>query len=81
MLKMEKAYDIKVLGSRLKARGLVIAEDALEKVLEESCDWLAESAEISKTPFDDIVAVAIPMVKKEALKAIDKIDGVEGNLL
>jgi hypothetical protein len=74
---MEKAYDLKNLASRLTARGLEVAEDAAIIILEETCDWSQESAVLSKTPLDDILAVAAPLIKKEAMKYADKIDGVE----
>lgn len=75
---MVKAYDVKELVAKYKARGLDIAEDAAIMILEETMDWVEESAKISTTPYDDIVAVVIPVAKKEAMKAIDKIDGKVG---
>ena len=71
----KKAYDVKVLMEKLKARGLDLAEEAAGMVVEEVADWVVESAAISKTPFDDVAAVVMPTLKKEAMKAIDKIDG------
>lgn len=73
-----KAYDFSKLSAKLKARGLDLAEDAAIIVLEETLDWVAESALISKTPFDDIVVVAMPALKKTAMEYVDKIDGKEG---
>jgi hypothetical protein len=71
----KKAYDLKVLTAKLKARGLDLAEEAAVIILEETTDWVTESAIISKTPFDDVAAVAMPALKKIALSEIDKIDG------
>ena len=72
---MEKAYDFKVLVEKLKARGLDLAEDAAGLMLEELCDWVVESSAVSATPFDDVLAVVMPTLKKEAAKMVDKIDG------
>ena len=75
---MEKAYDVKVLLEKLKDRGLDLAEEAAVIVVEEVCDWVVESAAVSATPFDDVAAVVMPALKKEAVKLADKIDGEEG---
>jgi len=75
---MEKAYDLKVLTAKLKARGLDFAEEAATIIVEETCDWITESAPISKTPYDDMLAIVIPPAKKMILEAVDKIDGEVG---
>jgi hypothetical protein len=72
---MEKAYDFKALLSGCKERGLDLAEDAAVIFVEELSDWVVESAQKSKTPLDDIAAVAMPLIKREILKFVDKIDG------
>lgn len=74
----KKAYDVKVLMAKFKAKGLDLAEEAAIMVIEETCDWVSESAIISKTPFDDVLVAVMPTLKKEAVKAADKIDGQEG---
>ncbi len=75
-LTAEQAYKISILGERLKSKGLVLAEDALLLIVDETFDFVSESALVSKTPYDDIVVVVIP-VAKQKLKAdfVDKIDG------
>ena len=73
-----KAYDLKKLTERLKARGLDVAEEAAAVIVEELSDWVVESAPISKTPFDDVLVAVMPIMKKELLKVVDKIDGQEG---
>lgn len=73
-----KAYDVKVLTEKLKARGLDLAEEAATIIVEETFNWVAESAPISKTPYDDMLMVVIPPVKKMILTEVDKIDGQEG---
>ena len=74
----QKAYDLKKLTERLKVRGLDVAEEAAAVIVEELSDWVIESAPISKTPFDDVLVAVMPIMKKELLKVVDKIDGEEG---
>lgn len=74
----KKAYDLKVLTARFKARGLDLAEEAAAIIVEETCDWIVESAPISKTPYDDMLIIVIPPAKKMILETVDKIDGQEG---
>ena len=75
---MTKAYDIKELVAKLKARGLDIAEEAAKIVVEETLNWTEESCTISPTPYDDILKVIIPVIKPKIMTAIDKIDGQVG---
>lgn len=74
----KKAYDVKALAAKLKARGLDLAEEAAMIIVEETSDWVVESAAISATPFDDVLAVVMPTLKKEVAKQVDKIDGEVG---
>jgi len=75
---MEKAYDLKELGIKLKDRGLDIAEEALVIVAEEVFDFFEESAKLSETPYDDMALLILPQIKKMALEQIDKVDGEQG---
>ena len=75
---MEKAYDLKVLGERLKAKGLIVAEDAAEQVYDELRAWFEESAKLSATPYDDMALIVLPQVDVLVKEQIDKIDGEEG---
>lgn len=75
---MEKAYDVKVLAEKLKARGLDVAEEAAKIIVEEAFAWVEESAKASETPYDNMGLIVLPELKKLALGAVDKIDGVEG---
>lgn len=72
---MEKAYDVKALSEKLKARGLDVAEEAAKIIVEESFAWIEESAKLSATPYDDMGLVILPHLKKIALTQVDKIDG------
>ena len=74
----EKAYDIKDLGEKLKAKGLDIAEDASVLVLGSVIDWLQESAVKSENKVDDIVAPLLGAIKPYILDQIDRIDGKKG---
>lgn len=75
---MEKAYDLKELASKLKSKGLDVAEDAAKHVVEGVVEWFEESAKLSATPYDDMALIVLPQVKKMALEAVDKIDGQVG---
>lgn len=73
-----KPYDLAVLGQKLKAKGLDVAEESLKILVNETLDWVAESAPASPNKIDDVVAMAIPFIKPKILEAVDKIDGQEG---
>lgn len=75
---MEKAYDLKNLLERLKDKGLDLAEDAAEIIVNETFDWVEDSAKMSETPYDDMGLVVLPKLKELALEGVDKIDGKEG---
>ena len=72
-----KAYDLKVLGARLKAKGLIEAEDAAGSIYSELKVWIEESAVISKTPYDNMALIIFPQLDNLILPQIDKIDGEE----
>lgn len=71
-------YDVKKLGARLKAKGLVVVEDGAEVFVEEVFDWATEEALASDNKVDDILAVILPAVKPFIMGQVDKIDGEEG---
>jgi hypothetical protein len=75
---MEKAYDLKELGKRLKAKGLIELEDAAEEIYKELKGWLKESAALSATPYDDIAVPFLDNLDKFVIPQIDKIDGQPG---
>lgn len=70
-----KAYDLKVLVEKLKARGLDIAEDMAMVVIEETSAWVVESAVISENKIDDVAALGMPQLVGLVKKFADKIDG------
>lgn len=69
------AYDIKVLGEKLKSRGLNVAEDALKGLVEDVFSWVEDSVKESATPYDDIALGVLPVIKSATLSKIDQIDG------
>jgi hypothetical protein len=73
-----KAYDVKVLLSKLKARGLDIAEEMAIVVIEETSAWVVESAAISENKIDDLAALGMPQLVVLAKGLADKIDGQVG---
>lgn len=75
---MEKAYDLKDLGKKLSDAGLPVLEDVAEKVLENVVAWLKESAALSKTPYDDMALVVLPLIEEKIKKEINKINKIEG---
>lgn len=75
---MEKAYDVKVLLERLKAKGLDLAEKGLVDTLDTVNEWVGESAKLSATPLDDMAhGVGQPFVAFVKTK-IDLLDGQAG---
>ncbi len=78
---MEKPYDLKALGEKLKAKGLPVAEAALEKTAAETYvavkEWLTESAVQSENKIDDVVVAFLGQADAavaDIIKGID-IDG------
>jgi len=70
-----KAYDVKVLVAKLKARGLDVAEDMAMVLIDEVSAWVVESAVISENKVDDIAALGMPELVKIVKQLADKIDG------
>ena len=50
---MDKAYDVKALAEKLKARGLDVAEDVATEVLGAVFEFFEESAVLSENKYDD----------------------------
>lgn len=75
---MEKAYDIKGLEAKLKAKGLPEVEQLAEKVYEATKEWYVESAALSEGKIDDMTVPFIGFVDGIVKPQLDKIDGQEG---
>ena len=72
---MQKAYDLKALAIRLKAKGLIQAEDLAIDVYMEMKHWIRESAMLSENPYDDIGIPFLKQLDEVIMPQIDKIDG------
>lgn len=70
-----KAYDVSVLLSKMKARGLDIAEDMAMVAIEEIAAWVQESAALSENKIDDVAALGMPQLVNLVKQLADKIDG------
>lgn len=75
---MLRPYEGAALLAKLKGRGLDLAEETVKITVEETLNWISESAALSATPFDDIALIVVPKLKELALAATDKIDGQVG---
>lgn len=75
---MEKAYDLKDLGERLKKNGLNLAEEEVKMVYAETKGWLRDSAVLSTNKIDDLVAPFLDQLDPIVLPVVDKIDGEVG---
>lgn len=76
---MEKAFDVKVLGERLKAQGLPMAEEAIEKLLAETFGWVKESCALHDNIYLKAVGpLVVDAVAPLIAAQVDKIDGQPG---
>lgn len=79
---MEKAYDLKALGEKVKEEakkeGLTFAEEAVESLAKAAYkgfkEWMKESAVLSETKIDDFLAPFYDQVDAIVMPQIDKID-------
>lgn len=77
-MEMKEAYQLKVLGEKLKAKGLDKAEEMAGEIYVELKAWLEEGAAKSTTPFDDMVVPFLENLDAIVMPQIDKIDGQVG---
>lgn len=79
---MDKAYDLKDLGLKLKGKGLPVLEEAAEAAAGQCYlalkEWLQESALLSENKLDDVVMPFLGHLDGIVLPLIDKIDKKEG---
>jgi len=61
------AYDVKVLGEKVKKRALV----ALKGVVTDAAAWVTDSIKESPTPYDDLALAVVPSIEAWAVKQID----------
>lgn len=73
---MEKAYDVKALLEKCRAKGGPEAEKLAKANFEAMMEWLEESAVMSENKIDDVaVPLATATLKPIVMKALDQIDG------
>jgi len=79
---MKRAYDLKELGQMIVAEakkdGLALAEETLEKlgkaVYTGTKQWARESAVLSTTPIDDLIAPFYDQVDRFVIPQIERLD-------
>jgi len=71
-MKMEKAYDIKDLVSKINIKE--IGEEGAKQAAKAVFAWLKESAQLSSTPFDNILIPVLEMAEPKVLEELDKIN-------
>lgn len=77
---MEKAFDLKNLEDRLKAKGLVAVEGLAKIIASEVLDWCSESCLVDENVFVKAVgAPAVALLRPIVMSAVDKIDSIEGD--
>lgn len=76
---MEKAFELKALGEKLKSKGLPVLEETAKQVYEGTKEWLLESAAMKGGIIGGIVPVAISAIDAFIEEKIDSIDGEKGN--
>lgn len=69
---MEKAYDIKDLVSKINIKE--IGEEGAKQAAKAVFAWLKESAQLSSTPFDNILIPVLEMAEPKVLEELDKIN-------
>lgn len=82
---MEKPFDIKELGARIKAKSLDVkgvaldlAEDELKVIAEETLGWVQDSVIATENRVDDLAVPVLGILKPLIMKEIDKVDGKVG---
>lgn len=71
---MEKAYDFKGLVDELKDQGLEVAEESAKVVIKAVFKWLDKSADLSSTPYDNMLKILYPQIEQFALEQAEKIN-------
>lgn len=71
---MEKPFDVKDLGEKLKAAGLELAEENVKVLLPIFLDWIEDSVKMTENKFDDFFMMARPQIEAVLMPAIEKIN-------
>jgi hypothetical protein len=75
---MVTAFDTAVLLEKLKAQGIPMAEDLVEKLALVVLEWTEESVMVHPNPYVKFVAPVLATIKPMIMAEIDKIDGTIG---
>lgn len=79
---MTKAWELKNLADRLKAKGLEAAEKVLKVVAGETLDWASESCLLSDKTYVKFAAPLFAGIKPIVISQIDRLDGkIEGGVV
>lgn len=79
LAEMQKPFDKEALVAEMKAQGLPVLEEAVEKALVAFLSWLKKSGEIHENPYvKALVPSAVDIAQPLVLGQADKIDGVIG---
>ena len=71
---MEKPFDVKDLGEKLKAAGLELAEENVKVLLPIFLDWIEDSVKMTENKFDDFFVVIRPQLEATLNPLIEKIN-------
>lgn len=76
--KSESTVAMKAMVKELKAAGLNVGEDAAREVIKAVFKALPAFVLATENKYDDMLVLLIPVIEKEILAKVDKIDGQEG---
>lgn len=76
---MDKAFELKSLVEKIKAKGAPATEEMVEQNLAAFFEWLEESAAMSENQLiKGAIPMAVAVIKPMLKKPVDQIDGKEG---
>ncbi len=71
-------WSLQALLEKYKEKGLPIAENMVEELLEATTDWISESAAADDKSWNDFIIPLMPLMKSAYKPLVDKIDGQPG---
>lgn len=77
-MELKEAFETKALENALKAEGLPVLEETVEKIVKVVFDWTKSSLKIHPNPYLKFAVPVVEAVEPLALGQIDKIDGLPG---
>lgn len=76
---MTKPYDTQALIEKARKYGGPDAEKLIKANWMALKEWFAESAELTKTPIDNVIAAGMQMGDGPIMAVLDQVDGIKGN--